>query len=90
MTNSFEAKPKKWGNSLGIVVPANIVKDNNLDLKKAVRVILLPPDNSDILALAGTLGPWPKGKTTQEVLDEIDEEEHRAEQRRYRRHLRNH
>jgi len=87
MATSFEAKPKKWGNSLGIVLPADIVRDNNIDTKHTISVRIMPKDNGDILALAGIFKPGPK--TTQEELDEMDEEERRAEERRYRRHLRN-
>ena len=88
MNNTFETKPKKWGNSLGITIPADIVRDNKLDTRKSVRIMLLPPDNSDLKEMFGILKGWPEGKTTQEVLDEMDMEERRAEERRYRRHLR--
>lgn len=87
MATSFEAKPKKWGNSLGIVLPADIVRDNKIDTKHTIAVRIMPKDNSNILSLIGTMK---RGlKSTQEELDEIDEEERLAEERRYRRHLRN-
>ena len=82
MTTSFEAKPKKWGNSLGIVLPADIVRDNKIDTKHTIAVRIMPKDNSDILAFFGTMKRG--SKSTQEELDEMDEEERRAEKRRHR------
>jgi antitoxin component of MazEF toxin-antitoxin module len=74
MATSFEAKPKKWGNSLGIVLPAEFVKENNIDTKKTVHFLVLPADNSDLKAVFGMFKGKTGIKTTQEELDEIDEE----------------
>lgn len=82
MATTFEVKPKKWGNSLGIVLPADVVRDNKIDTKHTIAVRIMPKDNSDILAFFGTMKRG--SKSTQEELDEMDEEERRAEERRHR------
>ena len=69
---SFEAKPKKWGNSLGITIPKSIVEKEHLDPKKKVTVFILPEDAMEgVRKLVGTL-PWKK--STQQLMDELDDD----------------
>ena len=36
MTRVFEAEPKKWGNSLGVTIPIEFVKEHKLAGKKSI------------------------------------------------------
>lgn len=76
MTHIFTAKPRKWGNSIGIIIPAEVIKSEKINLKKQLTVTLMPQDSNDLRAMAGSLPKkfWGK-KTTQQLLDEGDEGE---------------
>lgn len=63
----FEATPKKWGNSLGVTIPKNIVKKEKLTTTKKVRVIILP-----VVDLREIFGTLKMNQPLQEIMDEID------------------
>lgn len=67
MKNQFEAKVKKWGNSLGIVIPKEIVESQGLREDNLVNVILLPPSSRRLEKLFGTLKT---NLSTEEILEE--------------------
>ena len=67
---TFEAIPKKWGNSLGIVIPKNIAKKEGITPEKKVTVMLRIEDENPLKELFGTLK---FKKTTDELMREIDE-----------------
>lgn len=74
----IEIQTKKWGSSLGIIIPKEIVRKERIE--KGQKIIV------DILSKKTTVGdifrmveknPLPKTKdkrSTQEVMDEIDKE----------------
>lgn len=66
----FEAKPREWGNSLGITLPSEVVKGEGLSPDKKMTVIVLGKQ-SDIKDIFGTLK---LKKPTQKIMNEIDEE----------------
>lgn len=37
----IEAKVKRWGNSLGIIIPSEAAEENNLKENKNIKVIIL-------------------------------------------------
>lgn len=49
----FEAKPKQWGNSLGITIPSEIAKEEGVSLEKKIRVIIIGEKNNPLKKLYG-------------------------------------
>lgn len=66
----FQAVPKKWGNSLGITIPADIVEHENIQPQKKVTVLVIGSQQRQLKQMFGTLK---LKKPTQQVMDEIDE-----------------
>ena len=66
----FETMPKVWGNSYGITIPKEIVKKERISPKKKMRIIVLSNDMQELKNAFGTLR---LRKSTQQVMDEIDE-----------------
>ncbi len=66
----FKAIPKKWGNSLGITIPAEVVKEENIKPKKEVIVLVFGDKTRKLKNMFGTLK---LKKSTQKVMEEIDE-----------------
>ncbi len=64
----FEAKPKKWGNSLGVTIPKEIVEEEGVSTGKKVKVFILGR-KKDVKDVFGSL-EW--RKPTQKIMDEID------------------
>ena len=66
----FKAVPKKWGNSVGITIPSEIIKSENLKLNKEAIFLVLGDNREKIKKMFGTLKIK---KPTQQIMDEIDE-----------------
>ncbi len=66
----FEAIPKKWGNSLGITLPKNIVKEEHIKPMKKIKVLVMEETKQDLKTIFGTLK---LKKPTQQLMEEIDE-----------------
>lgn len=69
----FQTKPKKWGNSLGITIPKEIVDKEHLTPSKKIRVfIVLDKSMEEVRKSFGTL----KRKVSiEEAMRQIDEGE---------------
>ena len=67
---TFETIPKKWGNSLGITIPAEIAKEENIKPRNKVIVCVMRERKNTLKEVFGTL-EWKK--PTQQIIDEIDE-----------------
>ncbi|MBI2655882.1 hypothetical protein HYX06_05680 [Candidatus Woesearchaeota archaeon] len=66
----FKAAPKKWGNSLGVTIPTEIIKSENLKMNKEAIFLVMGDSRQKIKKLFGTLKIK---KPTQQIMDEIDE-----------------
>ena len=66
----FQAVPKKWGNSIGITIPADIIEQAHISLQKKITVLVMGDQQKQLKIMFGTLKLKRK---TQEVMDEIDE-----------------
>ncbi len=67
----FNAKPKKWGSSLGVVIPSEIVQQAHIKPEQEITIFLMPAvPNPLIKKMFGTLK---LKKPTQQVMKEIDE-----------------
>ena len=65
----FEAIPKKWGNSLGITIPADIIKEEKIKPNEKIRVLVFKDSKKSFRSIFGTL----KLKMpTQKAMEEID------------------
>jgi len=65
----FEAKPKKWGNSLGITIPKEIVDEEGIKEGKKIRIFVSVEKKNVLKETFGTL-KWKK--PTQKIMEEID------------------
>ncbi|MBS3149722.1 hypothetical protein J4455_03460 [Candidatus Woesearchaeota archaeon] len=66
----FEAIPKKWGNSLGITIPADVVESEKIQLEKKITVLVIGGQRKKLREIFGSLQ---RKKPTQQMMDEIDE-----------------
>lgn len=66
----FKAAPKKWGNSFGVTIPAEVIKSENLQLNKEAIFLVVGDNRKRIKKMFGTLKIK---KPTQQIMDEIDE-----------------
>ncbi len=66
----FRAVPKKWGNSIGITIPADIIEQAQINLQKKITVLVMGDQQKQLKTMFGTLKLKRK---TQEVMDDIDE-----------------
>ena len=66
----FEATTKKWGNSLGITIPAEIIKEEKIKPNEKVNVLIFKDTKKIFRSVFGTM----KLKMpTQKAMEEIDE-----------------
>lgn len=66
----FDAIPKQWGNSVGITIPKDVIKKENILTKKKTKFIAI---GSEMDQLKKAFGSLKLKKSTQKVMDEIDE-----------------
>jgi len=66
----FEAIPKKWGNSLGITIPSEVIKEENIRPKEKITVLVFKDYSKKLKNIFGTLK---LKKSTQKAMEEIDE-----------------
>ncbi len=66
----FDAIPKQWGNSVGITIPKNVIEKENISTKKKTKFIAI---GSEMDQLKRAFGSLKLKKSTQKVMDEIDE-----------------
>ena len=66
----INAKTKKWGNSLGILLDKNSVKKANLKENEKIKIILLKNKN----VLKETFGTLKFKKSTEQMMREIDKD----------------
>ncbi|MDD9954402.1 MAG: hypothetical protein OXR66_08790 [Candidatus Woesearchaeota archaeon] len=66
----FEATPRKWGNSLGIIIPQEVVEQEGLVLGKKVRFIVV---NESMERIKNAFGSLHIDTPTEQIMREIDE-----------------
>ena len=70
-----ETKLKAWGNSVGVILPKEALKEEGLSNNDEVEVILRKKSNSLKDAFGRLKEFKPKsGKSTEDILNEVDEE----------------
>lgn len=50
----FKAKPKKWGNSIGITIPKDVIKKGNLKENEKIEVLIVEK-TADLMNIFGSL-----------------------------------
>lgn len=68
----FEAVAKRWGNSIGITIPSEIIEQENIEPQNKIQVLILKDVNKQKL-LKNIFGTLKLKKDTQEIMKEIDE-----------------
>ncbi len=66
----FKAVPKKWGNSIGITIPADVIQQEHVQPRKKITVLIIGEQQKQLKNIFGTLK---LKKDTQQVMNEIDE-----------------
>ena len=70
---SIEARVKRWGNSLGIIIPSHIAEANKIKENDDIKVIVIPDSKKALKETFGML----KGKlvkSSQQMKDELRKE----------------
>lgn len=68
----IEVKTKRWGNSLGLLIPSEIAKKEKIRENQKLDILILPKTKT-LAKTFGTLKGWEIN--TQKALDELDREE---------------
>lgn len=66
----LKAKIRKWGNSFGIIIPLEILKEKNLSEGEEIDAIILEKGN----VLKETFGKIKFKKSAEQMMREIDKE----------------
>ena len=66
----FDAIPKQWGNSIGITIPKDVIKKEQISTKKKVKFIAI---GTEMDQLKREFGSLKLKKPTENVMAEIDE-----------------
>lgn len=66
----FKAIPRKWGNSIGITLPNNIVEEGKIKENKEIQVLIVEQTG----VLKKTFGTLKMKKSAQEIKNEIRKE----------------
>lgn len=65
-------KIKKWGNSLGVILPNELVKSQNLKEGLDIEIHITTPQKTKVKDIFGALKDWKKD--TDEIMREVDKE----------------
>ena len=65
-----QIKIKKWGSSLGIVIPKEIIKRENLKQNQSIRILAV--ETKSKTKVKDIFGKLKFKKSTQKILDEVD------------------
>ena len=68
MTGEIECKTKKWGSSIGIVIPSEVIKKENIGPNETIKVIIRKNPLAKIL---WGLGPVKDKRSTDEIIREL-------------------
>lgn len=68
----IEAKTKKWGSSLGIIIPKGIVKKENLKQGQEIKILAVETETKT--KVNDIFGKLKFKRPTKEILDEVDKE----------------
>jgi len=67
----YETKLRKWGNSIGLIIPKEDVKKEGLRDDESVRAIIIP---KKMVKVKDIFGKLKFKKSTEEIMKEVDKE----------------
>ena len=67
----YETKLRKWGNSIGLIIPKEDVKKEGLRDDESVRAIIIP---KKMVKVKDIFGKLKFKKSTEEIMKEADKE----------------
>ena len=67
----IKAKTKKWGNSIGILIPKEIVKEENIKPNQDVTFMI---SGKPITKGKDIAGRWKFSKSTEQLMREVDKD----------------
>ena len=67
----IKVRLRKWGNSIGVVIPQEVLKNNNKKEGDEVTLLLPKQDANVLREMFGTLKTK---KSTEQIMKEIDKE----------------
>ena len=73
MTSQIRAHTKKWGNSIGLLIPKDIVEKENIKENQDVNIIIVR-DSSEAFNKTFGIGKGKLKKTAQQIKDEARKE----------------
>ncbi len=65
-----QIKIKKWGSSLGIIIPKEIIKRENLKQNQSIRILAV--ETKSKTKVKDIFGKLKFKKSTKKILDEVD------------------
>ena len=71
MGKMIKVKIKKWGNSYGIVIPKEVMKDENLKNNEEIEILIVKDSKKRFDELFGSL-KRELNKSTEQIMREID------------------
>lgn len=66
----IETETRKWGSSLGIIIPKKIVEKENLKQKQKIKILAIETETKT--KVGDIFGKLKFKRPTQEILDEVD------------------
>ena len=70
---TVETKLKRWGNSFGIVIPAEIIQRENMKENEDVKILIVKNSKKAFIDTFG-IGKGKIKKSTQQIKDELRKE----------------
>ena len=70
---TIEVKVKKWGNSLGVVIPKEVINSKNLKEGSELELVIKPLNKTKVKNVFGILKGKIK-KSSDQILKEVDKE----------------
>lgn len=71
-----ETTARKWGNSIGLTLPKEIVKNARIKEQEKIRILILKQNNALNKTFGMVKGKW--SKPAQKIKDELRKELHNA------------
>jgi len=67
----IKARTKKWGNSVGVIIPKEIVREENIKPNQEITLMIT---DKPVTRGKDIAGKWKFSKSTDELMREVDKE----------------
>lgn len=65
---AIEATTRKWGGSIGVIIPREIVESEGIEANKKIRITI---EKTPLAKILWRCGPVRKTESTQKIKDEL-------------------